>query len=719
MTVKILCDCGTKFAFDIEPVHGQMPAPVFCPACATDRTAQANQVIAEHTATQPAPQPAATVVAAAPSTAVRMPTPSEARAPMRVAGGHAAPTPAPAAAEPAHAEEMPVEMCAKHATYPAAANCVMCNKPICLDCLEQFGYLCSVWCKEQSAKQKVKVPKYSGTKLSRIAEENKKGNKLLLALAACFAAFLSVYIWWNAFAVKPKPAWSIEAAAGSPFLFAQWVGNEKVVMMNKDKLSMHEAASGKILWEAAFSGPQEKAEQKQTQLLQKEDADLFFSSSLDLNAQVVGNDTWVIFPRKVVQFDNATGKRKKEIPLPRAAEESYFSESALLGVTELTPAVTFLSLVDFAGGKITTTTITQAVNQATLPDRNIPSVGGNAFMGGDNSDFGGARYTESRRKYFAHGQSAIHMNVRLVELNIVRAQAMREKTGPGIIDSGNARASQGLAAAEEFFNDSKRERTGGVRLEDQSKYHVTLRRVIGGGATWSGEVVGPPAFFQLKNIDLLVAGKTAIGFSKSGQKLWESKLTYPVAPRYVEGMSDDPPAAEIGARLYLWDQGNLSALDAKNGQVAWRLQSVGITGVVTDSSGKLYVSSTTAGTDQIKYSEDLSLSSKTQPAILKVDANSGAIIWTKVDLGQHAYASGKFVYVARGRVSGIDRFAALSNGDDDDVPIHHRVHRIDPSNGSELWEYYRPEPPRTIEPKQNRILLHFGKEVQMITFKSL
>jgi len=45
MEIKILCACGTKFKFDVEPVNGRMPAPIACPACGADATAQANTVI--------------------------------------------------------------------------------------------------------------------------------------------------------------------------------------------------------------------------------------------------------------------------------------------------------------------------------------------------------------------------------------------------------------------------------------------------------------------------------------------------------------------------------------------------------------------------------------------------------------------------------------------------------------------------------------------------
>ncbi|HEY3861663.1 MAG TPA: PQQ-binding-like beta-propeller repeat protein [Verrucomicrobiae bacterium] len=47
MTIKILCQCGSKYSFDVEPVEGRMPFAVNCPACQADGTEAANQIIAQ------------------------------------------------------------------------------------------------------------------------------------------------------------------------------------------------------------------------------------------------------------------------------------------------------------------------------------------------------------------------------------------------------------------------------------------------------------------------------------------------------------------------------------------------------------------------------------------------------------------------------------------------------------------------------------------------
>lgn len=46
VAVKIICGCGQKYAFDVYPLNGRMPAPVQCPVCGMDGTAVANEAIA-------------------------------------------------------------------------------------------------------------------------------------------------------------------------------------------------------------------------------------------------------------------------------------------------------------------------------------------------------------------------------------------------------------------------------------------------------------------------------------------------------------------------------------------------------------------------------------------------------------------------------------------------------------------------------------------------
>ncbi len=56
--IKIQCGCGQKYAFDVEPVNGQMSHTVACPVCGMDGTPAANEIIAQTLTTQSQTAPA-------------------------------------------------------------------------------------------------------------------------------------------------------------------------------------------------------------------------------------------------------------------------------------------------------------------------------------------------------------------------------------------------------------------------------------------------------------------------------------------------------------------------------------------------------------------------------------------------------------------------------------------------------------------------------------
>jgi hypothetical protein len=45
--IKIQCECGQRYAFEVEPVNGRMASLVACPICGVDGTVAANAIIAQ------------------------------------------------------------------------------------------------------------------------------------------------------------------------------------------------------------------------------------------------------------------------------------------------------------------------------------------------------------------------------------------------------------------------------------------------------------------------------------------------------------------------------------------------------------------------------------------------------------------------------------------------------------------------------------------------
>jgi succinoglycan biosynthesis transport protein ExoP len=56
MEIKLHCECGQRYKFDVEPVNGRMPGPVRCPACGLDGTAKANDILRQSYSGSPARQ---------------------------------------------------------------------------------------------------------------------------------------------------------------------------------------------------------------------------------------------------------------------------------------------------------------------------------------------------------------------------------------------------------------------------------------------------------------------------------------------------------------------------------------------------------------------------------------------------------------------------------------------------------------------------------------
>jgi hypothetical protein len=55
--IKVECECGQHYAFDVEPVNGRMPTRVACPTCGTDGTSTANDHIARLFPADSSPSP--------------------------------------------------------------------------------------------------------------------------------------------------------------------------------------------------------------------------------------------------------------------------------------------------------------------------------------------------------------------------------------------------------------------------------------------------------------------------------------------------------------------------------------------------------------------------------------------------------------------------------------------------------------------------------------
>jgi outer membrane protein assembly factor BamB len=313
----------------------------------------------------------------------------------------------------------------------------------------------------------------------------------------------------------------------------------------------------------------------------------------------------------------------------------------------------------------------------------------------------------------------VQFAVRLLESHIITRNAMKAPPKTSALN-GNVSTANESAAINETLNEMQRTKGGDTVQEDESLYQVSLRRPDStGAADWTGQVTGPPALLPLKSVNVLTAGKTVIVFDKTNKKLWQAALTYNVAGgnRAANGETPpfgDGPCVERGDTLYVIDQAVLTAFDIATGNPRWRLPSVGVVGLFFDDKGMLYVNTTTADPENIKYSRQIDITQKIEAILLKIDPQTGRTLWSVNPGGFISYLSGKFIYTVQSFDPG-DQEASPTGIQ---LPAYLKIRRINPADGRVLWDYEEDRAPLDVRFKDNSIELVFKKEVQVLKFLS-
>ncbi len=327
----------------------------------------------------------------------------------------------------------------------------------------------------------------------------------------------------------------------------------------------------------------------------------------------------------------------------------------------------------------------------------------------------GANEPESSFSLIPTQDGFVEFSVKLLEARMVARNAMKAASGKSALE-GNVTAGNSIEVANGMLNEMQRSNGGDVVQEDHSRYEVTMRRP-GSEAAWTGEVIGPPKLYPLQTVNLLASDKLIIVFDKTNKKLWQSSLNYNV-PDDLNALDEESatygrgPCVERNGSLYVFDAGVLSAFELTTGNARWRLPSVGIAGLFFDDHDMLYVNSTTASHESLKYSRQIDLSTKAVSVVLKVDPHNGKILWSEDSKGLVNYVSDKLVLTAQsympeeqeGPDTGFEKGPFL------------RIRRLNPNNGREVWEHYQDRAPLDIAFDKNTIRLVFKKEVQVLKF---
>ena len=778
--MKLQCPCGAKYNFEITPDMARNPVRFVCESCGLDSSDFLNEMIRKELAGQAA------------AGAAEMAEPSLTAAPrLRVA--HAAEAPAESAPAPAPVSaKLPV--CSKHPRQQTIDRCRVCEKPICPQCMELFGYVCSPACQARATAHGIQVPMFAGQRHAVEARRWRKIGSISAGLGLVVAALLGVWIWYAFVGSQPHPVFAVRFPEKVYSGMSKLCGEGQIVFLRGGTLARYDLKTQKEIWsrELLDKAKIERAVDRQFKAMQavvdKANSDspdnapkmpsreklveqMTRAAAEALQLRISGQNVWIIAPEKVTQADWASGRTLQDVP--RAPGFGRLSangdELTFTGTADGRPAIAHLNL---ASGALTTEKIGGAVQADAVVVAAGNSPGAGLPIGRPGADGGKTldpeKVAEQAQNLSLPGRIAlpavlasqanqeramaemndrpkskaagapraqlrdriqlfpsrfgnVELSVRLLEEKFVSRTAMKAPPKKSAL-AGDLTVSKTADVANEILNQQQRDRGGDKLVDDESRYQVTVHLPgADGAADWTGEVTGAPSLFPLKTVNLLTANKTLVVLDKANQQLWQAALTYNVsggAGELEEGESSfgQGPCVERGDTLLVFDQAVLTAFELATGNARWRLPSVGVVGLFFDDRGMLYVNTTTADPDKIRYSRQIDITDKTSAMIYKLDPKSGQVFWNTDANGFISYLSGKFIYTMQSFDPGDEGEGGNDLTEILRKPPFLRIRRINPANGHRLWEHFQERAPVAVQFDGNTIELVFKKEVQVLKY---
>jgi len=629
------------------------------------------------------------------------------------------------------------EMCPRHPRNPATEHCVVCQKPICPECMQSFGFLCSINCRYRAEQENIRVPVY---KLQREVADRGTMRKAMAGAAVMgllLCALAGAWFWYVFSGSKPRPFYTLKVPQGAA-TSAQFLGPDQILLIRKTEVSLHNIKTKKDLWSTPLEDPKpvaatptSSAGAKKPAADADDDEDTgYFGREFAMATEPFfsGGDVWICLAHRAVCVDLKTGTLKHTVPFSGRLETFAPGDPTLLIVSATTPGKKIVTQITAATGEAKRSEIaTPVVERVALskdpPSNVLPTAALLMKYEMEGEEKHRPSVYKSSSEFFPAGQNLLEMQVKLVAVKISSVQTMK-KPGRSNLGSETTASTSARAVLEELSNEMKRSRDGGVRSVDESRYAVTLRRPTEPDIPdWKGEVISLPVLFPQKTVDVLTAGKMLYLFDKQNKKIAESQLQYSVADRFTaeEGWVGSPPCIEQENRLFVFDKGVLTAFDLPAAIVRWRLPSVGIKRVQFDDKGMLYVTTTTAAPEDIQYSDQIKIMDAIQPIVLKVDPESGKTLWKTEQFGDNCFLTGKYLYMTDARRGGLDMLGAVEDGFGarSRSGTTFNIYRVDPANGKQLWSFNKQGTPSGIDFSNNRILLHYGDEIEIMKFISL
>jgi|DewCreStandDraft_2_1066082.scaffolds.fasta_scaffold00050_40 hypothetical protein len=674
VTVKVQCPCGARFAFEVEPVEGRLPVPVHCPECGADATGLANAALAGWTAGEG--------VTASESGRPRVRLRSE----RSVDIAAASPRPGESPQGPAR--------CPQHPDEPAVERCRVCGRPICRRCMELHGYVCSVLCAGRAEREGIEVPEYAGRRDRVIRRRQRWVRTAAVAVAVLGLGTVGGWVWSKWWGSRPRTVFVASVQADE---LSSWelLRPEVLLSWNAREAVLRVLPEGRVLWRV----PWEDGER-------------------DELPRLLADHPYLCWLRgaRLFAIDSRTGQRRWQVELPSPVLGVRWDDQAAVAVSGQGRGPRTVTRVELATGAakrevVIPTPVPRplgvALGSETRPARVPTAADAAAFLEEDPQETDTA---PPRHEFYPAGAEVVEFQTWLIQRNISIREGLKPKEAPSVLESDRLTAGRSWEAVREALDDLRRARTGSVVKEDRSRYGVRLRRWMGTGPTeWTGEIVGPPWWVPLRSVDVLLGATQLLVFEKSGRLRWTAALAFPVSPEILqqaETAGHGWPCLEVGPHLCVFDQGMLTCFELTTGRVRWRLPSVGIARVHEHEGRVLYVCTTTATVDDLAHPLQVKLLDKPQPLLLKVEADTGRVLWRQARLADRCFPTGSYLYAwwfSRG-MSGEGTFFNL--------------YRLDPRTGVPLWHEYTERWPRRLAFHAHRFLVQWEDRIEVREFRS-
>ncbi len=368
--MKIQCNCGQKYSFEVTPEMASNPIQFVCPQCGLDSSEVVNALVRQElgAADLPAPAsapPARPVVSAAPGVpAASMPSPPPSPPRPPGAGGALRVSAAsPASAESGHASPAGAAAetrgCSRHPGESISHECVVCHKPMCPQCMRLTGLVCSPLCRSKAEAKGIVVPNYA---LQRDVVNRRRWRKVALvvgAIAAVLVAVFGSWFWYAWFGSVPKVVYAHRFAQPGYSGGFDLRANDQLVVLHGGTLSRHDLKAKSIVWSVDLIDRERIAKDSADELEQmkkaREDAiregadrdawrlpplqDLIESNlrsaAAVFNLHVSAENVWLVTGEKATRYAWSDGRVDKELALDegwgepaRVGEELVFSEAS-------------------------------------------------------------------------------------------------------------------------------------------------------------------------------------------------------------------------------------------------------------------------------------------------------------------------------------------------------------------------------------------------------